>query len=85
MAIELVKDKGTREPLVPWTFECYEKKHPLVPQLLGRLRTEGVHTFMWWNILMICPPLCVTGGELDWGLERVDEALALADAYIAGS
>jgi taurine--2-oxoglutarate transaminase len=81
-AIELVKDKGTREPLVPWTVEYYEKKHPLTKELLGRLKQEGVYAYTRWNVLMICPPLCITKEELTWGLERIDDALALADAYI---
>jgi taurine--2-oxoglutarate transaminase len=82
-AIELVKDKETREPLIPWTAAYYEKKHPIVPQLLGKLKEEGLHTYMWWNILMICPPLCITKDELNWGLDRIDDALNLVDAYIA--
>lgn len=84
-AIELVKAKETREPLIPWTAEHYEKKHPLVTQLLGRLKEEGLYTYMRWNVLMICPPLCITKEELAWGLERIDDALVLADEYIAKS
>jgi len=81
-AIELVKDKASREPLVPWTVEYYEKKHPLTKELLGRLKQEGLYAYTRWNVLMICPPLCITREELTWGLERIDDALALADAYI---
>lgn len=81
-AIELVKDKGTREPLIPWTVEYYEKKHPLTGQLLGRLKEEGLYTYMRWNVLMICPPLCITKEELTLGLERIDEALTITDEYV---
>jgi len=82
-AIELVKDKGTREPLIPWTVEYYEKKHPLTGQLLGRLKQEGLYTYMRWNVLYICPPLCITKEELTLGLERIDEALTITDEYVA--
>jgi len=34
---------------------------------------------------MVCPPLCITREELAWGLERIDDALALADEYVAAS
>jgi len=34
-AIELVKDRKTREPLVPWTVENYEKKNPTVSSVFG--------------------------------------------------
>jgi taurine--2-oxoglutarate transaminase len=81
--IELVKDKETREPLIPWTVECYENRHPLAEQLLARLKDEGLHTYMRWNVLMICPPLCITKAELTWGLERIDDALQLVDERIA--
>ncbi len=84
-AIELVKDKGTREPLVPWSVSYYEKKHPVAAQLLARLKEEGVYTYMRWNVLMVCPPLCITKDELTWGLERIDDALTLVDDHIATS
>jgi taurine--2-oxoglutarate transaminase len=82
-AIELVKDKTTREPVIPWTVEYYEQKHPLSGQLLGKLKENGLYTYMRWNVLMICPPLCITAEELDWGLQQIDDALAVADEYIA--
>ena len=81
-AIELVKDKETREPLIPWTVEYYEKKHPLTGQLLGKLKEWGLYTYMRWNVLMICPPLCITREQLDWGLGKIDQALTLVDEYI---
>jgi taurine--2-oxoglutarate transaminase len=81
--IELVKDRETREPVIPWTVEFYEKKHPLVGQLLGKLMRDGLYTYMRWNVLMICPPLCITKEELDWGLERIDDALIAADEYVS--
>ncbi|KPL10879.1 hypothetical protein AMJ85_05135 [candidate division BRC1 bacterium SM23_51] len=82
MAIELVKDKETREPIVPWTVTYYEKKHPITGMLLGKLKDLGVFTYMRWNVLMICPPLCITKNELDWGLDQIDDALSLVDDYI---
>jgi len=84
-AIELVKDKETREPVVPWTVGFYERKHPITKQLLGKLKEEGLYTYMRWNVLMICPPLCITKEELTWGLEKIDAALTLVDDHIARS
>jgi taurine--2-oxoglutarate transaminase len=82
-AIELVKSKETREPIVPWNVKYYEKKHLITGELLSKLKAEGLHTYMRWNVLMICPPLCITKDELTWGLERIDDALNLVDDYIA--
>jgi len=84
-AIELVKDRDTREPLIPWTVEHYEKKHALTSKLLGKLKEEGLYTYTRWNVLMICPPLCITQEQLDWGLEKIDQALSMVDEYIAST
>lgn len=82
-AIELVKNKESREPLVPWTVEHYEKKHPVTGQVLGKLKQEGLYAYMRWNVLMICPPLCITQEQLAWGLDKIDQALTLVDQHIA--
>ena len=82
-AIELVKNKESREPLVPWTVEHYEKKHPVTGQVLGKLKQDGLYTYMRWNVLMICPPLCITREQLAWGLDKIDQALTLVDEHIA--
>lgn len=82
-AIELVKDKETKEPIVPWNVTYYEKKHPITVELLRKLKAEGLYTYMRWNVLMICPPLCITKDELTWGLDRINDALTLVDDYIA--
>jgi len=84
-AIELVKDKTSREPLVPWSVRYYEEKHPVTKQLLGKLKEEGLYTYMRWNVLMICPPLCITKEELAWGLDKIDQALIIVDEHIANS
>ncbi len=84
-AIEFVKDKQTREPLVPWTVEHYEKKHPVIKEFIQQLREEGLYTYSRWNVILICPPLCITKQELAWGLEKIDRAAAIVDASIARS
>ncbi len=81
-AIELVEDKETKKPLVPWTIEYYENKHPITGLVLGKLKELGLLTYMRWNVLFICPPLCITKDVLEWGLERIDEALCIVDEYI---
>ena len=82
-AIELVKNKITREPLIPWTVKYYENKHPITGQLLGKLKELGLITYMRWNVLFICPPLCITKDELSWGLDQIDAALKIVDDYTA--
>ena len=41
-AIELVKDRETKEPLVPRTANSYENKPQILKELLGRLKEEGL-------------------------------------------
>ena len=81
-AIELVKDNQTKEPLVPWTIEFYEHKHSLMKKLVATLKENGLYAYTRWNIIFICPPLCITRDDLTWGLARIDEALALVDNAI---
>jgi len=82
-AIELVKDRDSREPLVAWTVKNYENKDPLVSELLTKLKEEGLFTYSRWNVLFICPPLSITREELSWGLDKIDQVLVIADDYVA--
>jgi taurine--2-oxoglutarate transaminase len=82
-AIDLVKDRQSREPLVPWTIEWAEKKDPTVKAVLNRLTELGVFTYSRWSVIMVCPPLCITREQLDEGLDKLDEALKLADERVA--
>jgi len=65
-AIELVKDRATKEPL------------PSAP-LNKFLREKGLFSFLPLNLIFITPPLCITQAQLDEGLEIVDQALQIAD------
>ncbi|MDQ2858855.1 MAG: aminotransferase class III-fold pyridoxal phosphate-dependent enzyme [Candidatus Eremiobacteraeota bacterium] len=71
-AIELVKDRETREPLVPWQGPS---NGPL-PSLLRRLRELGVYTFGRYNNVLIAPPLIIRREELEQGFEALETALA---------
>ena len=67
---ELVASRDTREPLAPW---------PAVPPALTSLvqaaLEEGVSFATRGNLLLLAPPLVVTGRE-------VDDALALLDRLL---
>ena len=76
--VELVKDRGTMEPLAPFNGSSPEM------QALGKFfREEGLYTFVRWNTFFTNPPLCITEAELaeafaiiDKGLFEVDKAIA---------
>jgi taurine--2-oxoglutarate transaminase len=77
--IELVRDRETREPLVP--FNAAGEAMAPVAELGKAAMERGLYLMTHWNVIMVCPPLTITRDELDEGLGILDEALALADAH----
>ena len=71
--IELVKDRDTKEPLVPW----YGGDNSPMAKLLGALRSNGVYAFGRYNVVLVTPPLTVDLDDLSIGFEGLDEALAV--------
>jgi taurine--2-oxoglutarate transaminase len=79
--LELVRDRGTREPLVP--FNATGEAMAPVARLAKAALERGLYLMTHWNVVMICPPLTITREELDEGLAVLDAALAVADEYAA--
>jgi taurine--2-oxoglutarate transaminase len=77
--LELVRDRETREPLVP--FNAGGEAAEPVARLTKAALDAGLYLFVHWNVVMIAPPLTITREELDEGLGILDEALAIADDY----
>jgi taurine--2-oxoglutarate transaminase len=76
--VELVKDRGTKEPIVDWMAGETE----LMSQLYQELMKRGVYTFLTRNWLFMAPPLIVTEKELKEGLGAIDEVLTIADKAV---
>ena len=74
-AIELVKDKATREPLAPWNGP----DPGIIGQISGCLKEKGVYLYPRWNYLFIAPPISINEEELKFGLDAIDACLDLAD------
>jgi taurine--2-oxoglutarate transaminase len=77
--LELVRDRETREPLVP--FNAAGEAAEPVARLTKAALDAGVYLFVHWNVIMLAPPLNITRDELDEGLAILDDALAVADEY----
>jgi taurine--2-oxoglutarate transaminase len=75
--IELVKDRETREPLVP--FNAVGEAGAPVAKLAKAAMERGLYLMTHWNVIVVAPPLTITREELDEGLTVLDEVLALAD------
>jgi taurine--2-oxoglutarate transaminase len=76
--LELVKDKGTREPLAP-----FNGSSPEMVKLAAHLKSRHLYAFSRFNMLWVCPPLIINEGELNAGLDIVEEALGTVDAALA--
>jgi taurine--2-oxoglutarate transaminase len=77
--LELVRDRETREPLVP--FNAAGEAAKPVMQLSKAALDAGLYLFVHWNVIMLAPPLNITREELDEGIAILDDALAVADEY----
>ncbi|HZJ10706.1 MAG TPA: aminotransferase class III-fold pyridoxal phosphate-dependent enzyme, partial [Trueperaceae bacterium] len=70
-ALEFVKDRTTKDPLVPW----YGGDNAPVAKLSAALRKEGVYAFGRYNVMLITPPLTIERDDLQVGFEALDRAL----------
>jgi taurine---2-oxoglutarate transaminase len=77
--IELVRDRETREPLVP--FNATGEAFAPVARVAKAALERGLYLMTHWNVVMVVPPLTITREELDEGIGILDEALALADEH----
>ena len=77
--LELVRNRETREPLVP--FNAGGEAAAPVARLVKAAAERGLYLMTHWNVIMICPPLTITHDELDEGLAILDDVLSTADEY----
>jgi taurine--2-oxoglutarate transaminase len=75
--VELVKDRTTREPLVPYNPKP-DQLGPM-PTFNAFLREHGLFTFVRWNTFFINPPLIISEEQLREGLAIFDQALDIID------
>ena len=78
--IELVKDRKTKEPMVPFNAKT-DEMGPM-NKVAAKLRELGMYTFVRWNYIFIAPPLCITKEQVDEGLAIISAAIRIADEYI---
>jgi taurine--2-oxoglutarate transaminase len=79
--LELVKNRETREPLVP--FNATGEALAPVARLSKAALERGLYLMTHWNVIMVCPPLTITREEIDEGIGILDEVLAIADEHAA--
>ncbi|MEA4999808.1 MAG: aminotransferase class III-fold pyridoxal phosphate-dependent enzyme [Candidatus Limiplasma sp.] len=77
-AVELVRDKETREPLVPYG------KDPagIMGGINKRLAAQGFMTYTHENVIIVAPPLIITEEQLLEELPKLDAVLTEVDATL---
>ena len=79
-AIELVKDKVTKEPLVEYGKDL----KGVMGSIIGKLKDKGFMTYSHENMLFVNPPLIITEEQLKEELVKMDEVLDVVDKECSG-
>ncbi|AJE41717.1 aspartate aminotransferase family protein [Streptomyces nodosus] len=78
-ALELVKNRETREPLVPYNA-AGEANAPMAA-FAAAAKAHGLWPFVNMNRTHVVPPCTLTEAEAKEGLAALDAALSMADEY----
>jgi taurine---2-oxoglutarate transaminase len=78
-ALDLVKDRATKEELAP-----YGGTSEAMGALGAAMKAEGLFPFMNYHRLHIVPPCTISDDEAREALDRLDRALKAIDSYYEG-
>ena len=81
-ALELVRDRATREPLVP--FNATGADAAPMNEFASACKQRGLFPFTHFNRTHVVPPCTTSEAELREGFAILDEALEVADRYCVG-
>jgi len=79
-ALDLVKDRATREPLAP-----YGGTSPAMTELVGACKKLGLMPFTNYNRMHICPPCNVSEAEIREGFAILDQAFTAIAGHYTGN
>jgi taurine--2-oxoglutarate transaminase len=82
-AIELVRDRETREPLVPYNAAGADAAP--MGEFASSCKALGLWPFVHFNRTHVVPPCTTSTEEVQEGLEILDQALDVTDRYYVGS
>ncbi len=77
--LDLVRDRRTHEPMVPFNGTSEEMQ-----AIHRHFREHGLYAFLRYNMIHTNPPLTISEEELAEGFDIIDAALDLADAGVRG-
>lgn len=82
-AMDLVTDRETCEPLVP--FNASGPAAAPMNELAAACKKAGLWPFTHFNRMHVVPPCNTSVEDVNRGLDIIDEALTVADGYYTGS
>jgi taurine--2-oxoglutarate transaminase len=77
--IELVRDRQTRQPMVP-----FNGSSPEMVALRKYMLDHGVYLYTHWHTVLIIPPIIIDEEQLKEGFTILDEALTISDRAVQG-
>jgi taurine--2-oxoglutarate transaminase len=81
-ALELVKNRGTKEPFNV-KADRFGRKPLMTSQVSADAMKNGLYILAWYDTLMIAPPLIITETEVDQAIGVLDQSLEIADREAA--
>ena len=79
-ALELVRNRDTREPLSP-----FNQTNSTMKRFRQYLMEHGVFLYTHWHTALIIPPLIITPEQLAEGFAVIDRALEITDRETDGA
>jgi taurine---2-oxoglutarate transaminase len=74
--IELVKNRETKEPIVPWNGSG-----EVMDKVNASLLADGIYMDIRWNWIFVVPPCVIKAEEIEEAFVAIDKALSIADKY----
>jgi taurine--2-oxoglutarate transaminase len=78
-ALDLVKDRVTREPLAP-----YAGSSPAMNELVAECKKRGLMPFTNFNRMHVVPPCNISEAEFNEGLKILDDAFSTIAHHYTG-
>ena len=79
-AIELVRDRRSKEPMAPYDGSSSE-----MVTLRKYLLDHGLYLYTHWHTILLLPPLIINEEQLKEGFSILDKALEITDAAVRDS
>ena len=78
-AIELVRNRKTKEPMAP-----FNSSSPEMSAFRKYLLDHGVFLYTHWHTVLLLPPLIISAQQLAEGFAVIEKALEITDAQVTG-